>query len=302
MSPQRLWYHSFRVFGIWQVLFVVLASFVSSLPVYALDTCGRVVSLAPSITETLYTLQLGASVVGVTSYDRYPAEVVTKTKIGGFLDPSLEGITALRPSIVIGLVEQRDVLKHLEELGIKTYAVDHRYLTTILQSFTDIASVCEVIDAGKTMRSEIEQMLADTRRITESLKRKKVVVVVARDYYAPDLREVYVSGKDGIYDSLLPYAGGENAVTDTYGSARAVSLEGLYALHPDSIIEVLPPGTRQAVGDAALRAPWERSGLLQAVREGNLHLIDDDWATIPGPRLTMLLQKLQSLLHSETTP
>jgi iron complex transport system substrate-binding protein len=285
----------------WQALFVVLVSLVSPRLLYASPPCSRIVSLAPSITETLYKLQLGESVVGVTSYDQYPTSVTTKPKIGGFLDPSLEGIAGLYPSIVIGLVEQRDVLKRLEQLGIKTYTVDHRYLTTILQSFTDIASVCEVGDEGNALRREIELMLEHARHKAESFEQKKVLLVVSRDYYASDLREVYVSGKDGIYDSLLPYAGGKNVVTQTYGSVRAVSLEGLYALDPDVIIEVHPPGTRAVVSDSALRAPWEHTGLLRAVREGNLHLLDDDWATIPGPRLTILLQKLLLLLHTEQT-
>ena len=62
----------------------------------------RIVSLAPSVTETLFALGLGDRVVGVTRFCNYPPEVETKARIGGFLDPNIEAIVALKPGATLG--------------------------------------------------------------------------------------------------------------------------------------------------------------------------------------------------------
>ena len=62
---------------------------------------GRVVSLAPNLTEILFAIGAGERVVGVTTYDDYPEEVKKLPRVGGFIDPSVEAILALKPDLVI---------------------------------------------------------------------------------------------------------------------------------------------------------------------------------------------------------
>ena len=64
---------------------------------------ARIVSLAPSVTETLFALGVGSRVVAVSDYCDYPPEVRRLPKIGSFLDPSVEAIVAQRPDVVIGV-------------------------------------------------------------------------------------------------------------------------------------------------------------------------------------------------------
>src|SRR5215212_10182475 len=71
----------------------------------------RVVSLAPSVTETLFALGLGNRLVGVTNYCDYPAEALKLPKIGGFMNPSLETIVSKRPDLVIGVSSATDPVK-----------------------------------------------------------------------------------------------------------------------------------------------------------------------------------------------
>ncbi len=61
----------------------------------------RIISLAPSITETLFALALDSSVVGVTDYCDYPVPAKQKTRIGGILNPNIERILSLRPDLVL---------------------------------------------------------------------------------------------------------------------------------------------------------------------------------------------------------
>ena len=67
------------------------------------DNPQRVVCLAPSLTETVYALGLGAIVVGVTDFTDYPPEAQTKPSVGGLTDASLEKIISLHPDLVLSM-------------------------------------------------------------------------------------------------------------------------------------------------------------------------------------------------------
>ena len=80
----------------------VLLALFSMAPARVANCAERIVSLVPSVTETLFALGVGDEVVGVSSYDDYPPEVMKLPRVGSFLTPNLEAIAALRPTIVIG--------------------------------------------------------------------------------------------------------------------------------------------------------------------------------------------------------
>src|SRR5262249_52717909 len=76
----------------------------------------RIVSLAPSVTEVLFEAGLGPRVAGVTSYCRFPREVLALPKVGGYLTPSYEALVALHPDLVVTLPEQADLQPRLPAL------------------------------------------------------------------------------------------------------------------------------------------------------------------------------------------
>ena len=96
----------------------------------------RIVSLAPSVTEVLFEAGLGARVVGVTSYCRYPADALRIAKVGGYLTPSYEALVALHPDLVVVLPEHEDVEPRITRLGLTALRVDHRSLSGIVDSIT----------------------------------------------------------------------------------------------------------------------------------------------------------------------
>ena len=101
----------------------------------------RVISLAPSVTETLFALGFGNRVVGVTTYCDYPPEARRLPKIGGFTNPSVEAIVATRPDLVIGISDSSHPVKtkELEQLGIKVALISVGSLDEILNSFKSVA-------------------------------------------------------------------------------------------------------------------------------------------------------------------
>src|SRR5687768_7494658 len=68
----------------------------------------RLVCLVPAVTEMLFALDAGDDVVGVSSYDRYPPEALTKPKVGALVDPDFERILSLKPDLVVVYGTQLD--------------------------------------------------------------------------------------------------------------------------------------------------------------------------------------------------
>src|SRR5215467_9106554 len=93
----------------------------------------RIVSLAPSVTETLFAIGIGQEVVGVSQYCDYPPQVRLLPKIGSFLTPNIEEIVALKPTLMIGLLTSSDLreIHALQRMGIATLMVDDDSVTSI---------------------------------------------------------------------------------------------------------------------------------------------------------------------------
>ena len=104
---------------------------------------ARIVSLAPSITETVFALGFGNRLVGVTNHCDYPDEAKRLPKIGDFMSPSLEVIAAKHPDLVIGVIGATDPARaqEIERLGIKIALVSVTSITEILNSFRRIATL-----------------------------------------------------------------------------------------------------------------------------------------------------------------
>ena len=115
------------------------------------DAPRRIISLAPSITEVLFKLDLGDNVVGVTRYCDYPPQAEDKPKVGGYFDVNYEMLMSLESDLVILLVEHQDAIVRLEELGIPTLTVNHSRVEGILESITTIAERCGVKGKGKNL-------------------------------------------------------------------------------------------------------------------------------------------------------
>src|SRR5215510_11361841 len=94
----------------------------------------RIVSVAPSITEILFSLGAGDQVVGVTTYCNFPEAAKSRPKIGGYTTPSLEAILALRPDQVIMMKNRPDVAQKLRRAGIDVVELQPENLSGIYES------------------------------------------------------------------------------------------------------------------------------------------------------------------------
>jgi iron complex transport system substrate-binding protein len=275
----------------------------------------RIVSLAPSITEVLFKLDLGDRVVGVTRYCDYPPEAEDKPKVGGYFDVNYEMLLSLQPDLVILLVEHQDAIVRLEELGIPTLAVNHSRVDGILESITTIADRCGVKNKGESLRSTLEGRMKDivernlsgshTPRYSDTpippnpdQDRPRVLVAVGRLMDKGSGGEIFISGRDGFYDDLITLAGGVNAYRDETLKFPALSGEGLVRLDPDVILEMVPDLAGEADREFLMDL-WRGKKSVRAVQEGRVHILGEDYVVIPGPRFVDLLEDMAEIINVE---
>ena len=107
------------------------------------DRAVRIVSLAPSITETVFVLGDGDRLAGVTDYCDYPPEATLKPRVGGISTPSFEAILALRPDLILATAESNyaEHVERLVSLGLAVYVVRPVDFETVLESIDRIGGV-----------------------------------------------------------------------------------------------------------------------------------------------------------------
>jgi iron complex transport system substrate-binding protein len=245
----------------------------------------RIVSLAPSVTEVLFEAGLGSLVVGVTSYCRYPDAALTLPKVGGYLTPSYEALTALGPDLVVVLPEHSDVEPRLTALKLPLLRVDHRNLDGIIQS---IVALGERTGSGKqaTQTADaLRQHLAKVRTIGRGRARPRVLILFGR---ADDFRRLYAAAPGTVHDDLLTHAGGENVLTSRAVPYPTLSAEGLMRLDPDVIVEFAPGGSDAGI----LRQQWNVLQSLRAVKTGRVFVFAHDFLSVPGPRFVRFAETL----------
>ena len=249
----------------------------------------RIISLAPSITEILYALGAGDSVVGVTEFCDYPPETSSKPRVGASR-PNLEAIIGLKPDLVLAMqVVRTDVFGTLEQLKIPLFIMEAKTLEDIYSHIRTLGRMLERVKEANslaTSRRQDVQVVADKIRM---LPRPRVLYV----WYGKPFITV---GPGSFIHQLIELAGGENVASDAGSAYPRLSMEVVVQKDPEII--VFPAMAQEGLRDADL-APWKRWPTMTAVKTGNLHHIPWGLMSRPGPRIVQGLVHLAKIIHPE---
>jgi iron complex transport system substrate-binding protein len=257
--------------------------------------CSRIVSLAPSVTEVVFSLGLGEQVVGVTKYCRHPKEAATKPIIGGFLDSNSEVIYATRPSVVFALRESEATVQTLKRLGLYVIVLNHDTLSGIKESIKIVGEQCGV---SKNAIQLISTLNDEEKKISSKLdevEKLKALVVVGRTSEGRRTSGVYVSGKDGFYSEILKLLRIENVNSRQTVALPTVSIEGISQLNPDIIVEIV--NVDDEIDESSLQEYWQQFSTISAVKAKRVFFFSEDFASIPGPRYINLAQALAQKVY-----
>ncbi len=261
----------------------------------------RVVSLAPSITETLFALGLGDRVVGVTDFCRHPPEVAQLPKVGGYLNPSVEAVLRLRPDLVVVPAGAQQWQELFDRFSLRVLEVDHRNLEGVFASFETLGRVFAVEQRGREAAAALRARLDRTAERCRGRPRPRVLLVIDRTIEENRLRDVYVAGDDGFLDQAIELAGGENAAKHLGVPFPVLSSEGILRIDPDVIVDLVGDVSAAAAGQEVILSGWKQVAEVKAVRTGRVYILSDV-PVVPGPRTPLLVERLARCFHPEIEP
>ncbi len=256
---------------------------------------GRIVSLVPALTEMLFAIGAGGSVVGVSSYDAYPADVGRLPKVGALVDPDFERILTLRPDLVLVYGSQDELIRRLASARIGAYRYRHAGLADITVTLRELGARVGRASEAERLAREIESEIAPIRTAVAGQRRPATLLLFGRE--PGTLRGIYASAAVGFLHDMLIAAGGTDVLQDVARESMQISIEVLLARAPDVIIEAHPSGPWTPERLARERAVWSALPSVPAVRTGRVHILADDRLFIPGPRVAGAIRLLAETLH-----
>jgi len=255
----------------------------------------RIVSLVPAVTEMLFAMGAGRGVVGVSSYDAFPAEARALPKVGALVDPDFERILTLRPNLVVVYGSQDELIGRLARARIATFRYRHAGLADITATIRELGDRVGRADEAHRLARGIEGEIDAIRQVVGKERRPSTLLILVRE--PGTLRGLYASAAVGFMHDMLIAAGGADVLQDVARENLQVSVEVLLARAPEVIVEVYPSGGWTPERIARERAVWAALPALPAVRSGRIHILADDRLLIPGPRVAEAIRLLAETLH-----
>ncbi|MBW3660331.1 MAG: helical backbone metal receptor [Gemmatimonadetes bacterium] len=247
----------------------------------------RVVSLVPSVTETVVALGAADRLVARTRYDDAP-ELAGLPSVGGGLDPSIESIVALEPDLVVAWnAREGRLASPLVGAGIPVYLADIQDTTGIFTTIRRFGALLGRGDAADSLAGALRDSLAAVAAGAGEGARPAVFYWMAGD-------PPRTAGRSTFIGEAIDIAGGTNAFGDLRARWPAVSLEAVVARDPDVVVVPVGDGLPDAE-DLAATPGWRE---LTAVRTGRLVEIPADLFARPGPRLGAAARALREGLEA----
>lgn len=254
----------------------------------------RIVSTSPSETEILFALGLDDKIYGVSDFDDYPKEALTKSKVGGVSKPNEEAIIAADPDLVIGGISMKDdIVEKFRGLGLTLYKTEPKKLDDILNNILQIGIITDRQEKAEEL---VAQMKKDIDAVTEAAatlkdeEKKKVYIE-----FSPG----WTVGKGEFMDELITLAGGINIASDMEGW-NAINEEKVIQDNPDVILytaEVVDDKSGKPLAELITsRNGWEK---ISAIQDGNLTGIEGNIMSRPGPRITDALTQMAEAIYPE---
>jgi len=254
----------------------------------------RIVSLIPSTTEMLFAMGAGPRVIGVGSFDRYPPEAMTRTKVGGLIDPDVERIISLKPDLVVVYGTQNDLRAQLERANIPMFLYQHAGLPDITTTIRELGTRVGSAKDAQALADKIEAEIEDVRKHVSGRPRPRTLVVFGRD--AETLRGIYASGAVGFLHDMLEAAGGTNVFADVKRQSIQTTSELAVARAPEVIIEI---GVDTASAKGRNLRAWDALASIPAVRNKRIYQLRGDGMMNPGPRISASVRRVAEVLHPE---
>jgi iron complex transport system substrate-binding protein len=250
-----------------------------------LATPQRIVSLLPSLTETVCALDQCQRLVGVDRYSVFPESLRKLPQVGGGLDPNIEAIVALRPDVVLMSKSSRAGVR-LEALGVKVVALEPKTYADVQRVMLKVGQLLEVPDAARIWRAIDAGVSAAAQSLPAHVRGVRVYFEVNQGPYA--------ASESSFIGETLTRLGAKNIVPAALGPFPKLNPEFIVRANPDLIM----------IGQRSMDALQTRPGWqsIRALREQRVCVFPADQADVlvrPGPRMAEAARLMAHCLESK---
>ena len=251
------------------------------------QTPQRIVSMLPSLTESVCAMNQCQRLIGVDRYSNYPDSLKNLPKLGGGMDPNIEAIVALKPDVVLVAGKSR-ASERLEALGIKVVALEtktHADVRRVLSVLGVLLAVPEAQGAERVWHIIDSSVSAAAQSLPAKAKTARVYFEVSRGPYA--------AGEASFIGETLTRLGVKNVVPAKLGPFPRLNPEFVVRANPD----VIMIGNRSMV-DAVAYPGWNS---IKAVKTNRLCVFGNEDADVvvrPGPRMAEAARLMAKCLET----
>lgn len=231
----------------------------------------RIVSLLPSLTETVCELGGCERLVGVDRYSNWPAPVKKLPQVGGGLDPNVEAVVALKPDLVLASVSTR-AADRLRSLGLRVLQMEPRTGAQVREVTQRLGTALQLPNAERVLRDIEAGVDAAALSVPASLRGQRVYFEASGGPHA--------AGPQSFIGEMLTRLGLDNIIGPELGPFPRINPELVVRADPD-LIMVGARSVRELTG----RPGWSQ---LRALRERHLCVFTPEEADVlvrPGPRM-----------------
>ncbi|MDD2232001.1 MAG: ABC transporter substrate-binding protein [Sphaerochaetaceae bacterium] len=259
-----------------------------------LQSCPqRIVSLSPNITETLFALSKGDSVVGRTDYCNYPSEAAAVPSVGDLYDVNIEKVVATEPDAVLcSPLISKETVRSLRGLGLNVIVIDmQETLDGTYAMIEEIGQIAGARDQSKDLIESMKERISAVEARIEGSAKVSCYYCVGYGEYGD-----FTATGDTYIDEIIKAAGGDNIASD--GTYWTYSREQLLAKDPEVI--VFPAYSYSNFDlDRQYFETTEPYSALSAVKNKKLLTVNGDVMDRQGPRTAEAVENLAAVLHPE---
>ncbi|WP_238587699.1 ABC transporter substrate-binding protein [Caenimonas sp. SL110] len=243
----------------------------------------RIVTLLPSLTETVCALDECKRLVGVDTFSNWPESVRQLPHVGGVEDASIETIVSLKPDLVL-LSSTSRAISRLQALRIPVFGIDVKTLPDVHRALANVGRVLGTT-RGEAISAQIDAGIADTaKQVPASAKGVSIYFEVANGPYA--------ASESSHIGEILARLGAANIVPGSLGTVPRLNPEFVVRADPQVIVI-----SQREAASLKSRPGWSH---IRAVREGRICALDPqqgDAIARPGPRLVQAARILAQCMQ-----
>ena len=240
----------------------------------------RIISLAPHLTELVFTAGAGNFLVGAVEFSDFPAPARELPRVGDAFRVDYEIISSLAPDLILVWPSGTppEVVNRLRELGFEVVALEPLRLDDIADHLDTIG---QLTGTGQTASNAAAKFRAEIGALRQRYRNS----LPLRVFYQVSSRPYFTVTGSHVIDEIIDLCGGRNVFADLDGLAPAVTLESILAADPEVIIGSITVDGRPGPQRDAWQIPWFRWQRLTAVRNNNLFSVSADLVNRSSTRI-----------------